>query len=69
MVRAGETIALFALAMQQHIGLDKILGTVFAYPTFAEAAKYVAGVRRKRHQPERALAWAARYHRWMRGVD
>ncbi len=67
--RAGETIALFALAMQQHIGLDKILGTVFAYPTFAEAAKYVAGVRRKRHQPERALALAARYHRWMRRDD
>jgi pyruvate/2-oxoglutarate dehydrogenase complex dihydrolipoamide dehydrogenase (E3) component/uncharacterized membrane protein YdjX (TVP38/TMEM64 family) len=67
--RAGETIALFALAMQQHIGLDKILGTVFAYPTFAEAAKHVAGVRRKRHQPERALAWVARYHRWVRGGE
>ncbi len=67
--RAGETIALFALAMRQRIGLDKIMDTVFAYPTFAEAAKYAAGVRRKRHQPERVLAMAARYHRWLRGGD
>lgn len=65
--RAGETIALFTLAMKQGIGLDKILGTVFAYPTFAEAAKSVAGERRKRHKPEKLLAWAERYHRWQRG--
>jgi pyruvate/2-oxoglutarate dehydrogenase complex dihydrolipoamide dehydrogenase (E3) component/uncharacterized membrane protein YdjX (TVP38/TMEM64 family) len=64
---AGETIALFALAMKQGIGLDKILGTVFAYPTFAESAKAIAGERRKRHKPERLLAWAERYHRWRRG--
>lgn len=65
--RAGETIALFTLAMKQGIGLDKILGTVFAYPTFAEAAKSVAGERRKRHKPEKLLDWAERYHRWQRG--
>jgi pyruvate/2-oxoglutarate dehydrogenase complex dihydrolipoamide dehydrogenase (E3) component/uncharacterized membrane protein YdjX (TVP38/TMEM64 family) len=65
--RAGETIALFTLAMKQGIGLDKILGTVFAYPTFAEAAKAVAGERRKRHKPEKLLDWAGRYHRWQRG--
>ncbi len=65
--RAGELIAVFALAMKQGIGLDKILGTVFAYPTFAEAIKAVAGERRKRHQPEKLLQLAARYHRWQRG--
>lgn len=65
--RAGELIALFALAMKQGIGLDKILGTVFAYPTFAEAVKAVAGERRKRHKPEKLLDWVARYHRWQRG--
>ncbi|GAA4855239.1 FAD-dependent oxidoreductase [Luteimonas vadosa] len=65
--RAGETIALFALAMKQGIGLDKILGTVFAYPTFAEAAKAVAGERRKRHKPDKLLDWVERYHRWQRG--
>lgn len=66
--RAGEIIALFALAMKHGIGLDKILGTVFAYPTFAEAAKYVAGARRRRHRPERLLGWLARYHAWNRGA-
>ncbi|MEO6154552.1 MAG: FAD-dependent oxidoreductase [Thermomonas sp.] len=65
--RAGELIAVFALAMKQGIGLDKILGTVFAYPTFAEAIKSVAGERRKRHQPEKLLGLAERYHRWQRG--
>lgn len=65
--RAGELVALFALAMKQGIGLDKIMGTVFAYPTFAEAVKFVAGERRKRHKPERLLGWVARYHRWQRG--
>jgi pyruvate/2-oxoglutarate dehydrogenase complex dihydrolipoamide dehydrogenase (E3) component/uncharacterized membrane protein YdjX (TVP38/TMEM64 family) len=65
--RAGELIAVFALAMKQGIGLDKILGTVFAYPTFAEAIKSAAGERRKRHQPEKLLQLAERYHRWRRG--
>ncbi len=67
--RAGELIAVFALAMKQGIGLDKILGTVFAYPTFAEAIKSVAGERRKRHQPEKLLRFAGHYHRWKRGGE
>lgn len=60
--RAGDLIAIFALAMRQKIGLDKILGTVFAYPTFAEAAKFAAGTRRKRRTPQWALAWLQKYH-------
>ena len=65
--RAGELIAVFVLAMKHGIGLDKVLGTVFAYPTFAEAIKAVAGERRKRHQPAKLLDLAERYHRWQRG--
>ena len=64
--RAGDLIAIFALAMKHDLGLDKILGTVFAYPTFAEAAKFAAGTRRKRHQPERLLRWLRKYHNWER---
>jgi pyruvate/2-oxoglutarate dehydrogenase complex dihydrolipoamide dehydrogenase (E3) component/uncharacterized membrane protein YdjX (TVP38/TMEM64 family) len=64
--RAGDLIAIFALAMKHDLGLDKILGTVFAYPTFAEAAKFAAGTRRKRHQPERVLSWLRKYHDWER---
>jgi pyruvate/2-oxoglutarate dehydrogenase complex dihydrolipoamide dehydrogenase (E3) component len=64
--RADDLIAIFALAMKHNLGLDKILGTVFAYPTFAEAAKFAAGTRRKRHKPERVLGWLRKYHDWER---
>jgi pyruvate/2-oxoglutarate dehydrogenase complex dihydrolipoamide dehydrogenase (E3) component len=64
--RAGDLIAIFALAMKHNLGLDKILGTVFAYPTFAESAKFAAGTRRKRHKPERVLGWLGKYHDWER---
>lgn len=63
---AGETIAEIALAMKQRIGLKKLLGTVHAYPTMAEAAKLTAGQWRREHQPERVLGWLERYHRWRR---
>ncbi|MFM7274806.1 MAG: FAD-dependent oxidoreductase [Gammaproteobacteria bacterium] len=64
---AGELIAEFALAMRWKLGLGKILSTVHAYPTWSEAAKYVAGEWRRAHAPQRALAWLARYHAWRRG--
>jgi hypothetical protein len=64
---AGETIAEYVLAMRHGIGLNKILGTVHAYPTMAEANKYAAGEWKKAHKPERLLAWAERYHAWRRG--
>lgn len=63
---AGEWIAEFALAMRHRIGLNGILGTVHAYPTFAEANKYVAGNWKKAHAPERVLGWLAGYHTWRR---
>jgi pyruvate/2-oxoglutarate dehydrogenase complex dihydrolipoamide dehydrogenase (E3) component len=64
---AGEMLAEVVLAMKHGIGLNKILGTIHAYPTMAEAAKYTAGEWKKAHKPERALAWLERYHRWRRG--
>ena len=63
---AGELIAEVALAMKHRIGLKKLLGTVHAYPTMAEAAKMAAGQWRRAHQPERLLGWVARYHAWRR---
>lgn len=65
--RAGDTIAEFVLAMKHGIGLNKILGTIHIYPTFAEAAKYVAGNWKKAHAPQTLLAWVARYLAWKRG--
>lgn len=64
---AGELLAEYVLAMKHGIGLNKILGTIHAYPTMAESAKYAAGEWKKAHKPERLLRWAERYHRWRRG--
>ncbi len=63
---AGELIAPFALAMKHGLGLNKILGTVHAYPTLMEGNKYVAGAWRRAHAPARALAFAQRYFAWRR---
>jgi len=62
--QAGELLAEFVLAMKHGLGLNKILGTIHAYPTMAEANKYAAGEWKMANQPERLLKWAARYHRW-----
>ena len=64
---AGEMIAEFVLAMKHGIGLNKILGTIHAYPTMSEANKYASGEWKKANRPERLLAVAERYHRWRRG--
>ena len=64
---AGDLLAEFTLAMKHGLGLNKILSTIHAYPTLAEANKYAAGVWKKAHAPERLLGWIARYHRWERG--
>lgn len=65
--RAGELLAEFVLAMRHGLGLNKILGTIHAYPTLTEANRYAAGAWKKAHAPERVLGWIARYHRWERG--
>jgi len=64
---AGDLIAEYVLAMKQGLGLNKILGTIHIYPTLAEANKYVAGVWKKAHAPQRLLAWVERFHAWRRG--
>ena len=63
---AGDLIAEYVLAMKHGIGLNKILGTIHIYPTLAEANKYVAGVWKKAHAPQRLLAWVERFHAWRR---
>jgi pyruvate/2-oxoglutarate dehydrogenase complex dihydrolipoamide dehydrogenase (E3) component/uncharacterized membrane protein YdjX (TVP38/TMEM64 family) len=65
--QAGEMLAEFVVAMRHGLGLNKILGTLHAYPTFAEANKYSAGLWKKNHAPQRLLACLGRYHRWRRG--
>jgi len=64
---SGDLIAEFVLAMKYSLGLNKVLGTIHIYPTMAEANKYVAGVWKKNHQPEKLLQWVAKFHAWKRG--
>ena len=64
---AGDLLAEYVLAMRHKLGLNKILSTIHTYPTMAEANKYAAGEWKRAHQPEKLLAWVAKYHTWKRG--
>jgi pyruvate/2-oxoglutarate dehydrogenase complex dihydrolipoamide dehydrogenase (E3) component/membrane protein DedA with SNARE-associated domain len=63
---SGDLIAEYVLAMRHGLGLNKILGTIHIYPTFAEANKYAAGEWKRAHVPKRLLEWVAKFHRWRR---
>ena len=60
-------LAEYVLAKKFGLGLNKILGTIHTYPTFAEANKYAAGEWKRSHAPRRLLAWVERFHTWRRG--
>ena len=64
---AGDLIVEYIAAMRHGIGMNRILGTIHIYPTWAEANKYAAGAWKRAHQPERLLRWVQRYHDWRRG--
>ena len=63
---AGELLSEFVLAMKYKIGLNKILGTIHAYPTMAEGNKYVAGNWKKARKPEKLLKIVEEFHKWRR---
>ena len=63
---AGDLIIEFILAMRHGIGLNKILGTIHIYPTLVEANKYAAGNWKRAHASQSLLAWAEKFHAWMR---
>ena len=64
---ASDLIVEYISAMRHGIGLNRILGTIHIYPTWAEANKYAAGAWKRAHQPQRLLRWVERYHAWKRG--
>ena len=64
---AAEMLPEFALAMKNKLGLNKILGTLHAYPTLNEANRFVAGEWKKKHAPQKILGRLERFHRWKRG--
>ncbi len=63
---AGNLITEYVSAMKHGIGLNKILGTIHAYPTMAEANKFVAGVWKKNHTPKNLLRFLKKFHSWRR---
>lgn len=64
---AGEVLTGFTIAMQHGLGLKKLLGVIYPYPTRAELIRAVAGQWRQAHAPRGALVWLERLHRWRRG--
>ncbi|MCB1646147.1 MAG: FAD-dependent oxidoreductase, partial [Pseudomonadales bacterium] len=64
---AGDLISEYVLAMKHGLGLSKIMGTIHIYPTMAEMNKFVASEWRKKHKPEKLLAWVGKYHSFRRG--
>lgn len=63
---AGDLIAEYVLAMKHGLGLNKILGTIHIYPTLAESNKFVAGVWKRAHAPQKLLEWVGKFHQWRR---
>jgi len=63
---AGEMITLIVFAMRHGLGLNKILTTVFPYPTWMEANKLMAGSWKRKRLPQRLLRLLEYIHRWRR---
>ena len=64
---AGDVLAEFVMAMRHGIGMNKILGTIHAYPTLAEANKYAAGVWKRARVTRGQMAFAEAFNDWTRG--
>lgn len=64
---SAETMSEFVLAMKHGLGLNKLLGTIHTYPTWAEANKYAAGEWKRNHAPEKLLSFVEKFHAWRRG--
>jgi dihydrolipoamide dehydrogenase len=63
---ASELINEFILAMNNGLGLKKIMAAIHVYPTWSESGKFAAGVWRKAHSPEWAYPLLDSFHRWKR---
>ncbi len=64
---ADDLIAEFVLCMKHGVGLNKVLGTIHAYPTLPEANKFAAGVWKRRQVTQGQMAFAKSFHEWTRG--
>lgn len=64
---AGEILTGFTIAMQHGLGLKKLLGVIYPYPTRSEAIRAVAGLWRQRHASPCGIAVLERFNTWRRG--
>lgn len=64
--RADDLIAIFVICMKHGLGLNKVLGTIHAYPTYMEANKFVAGQWKRQQVSEKLLALVDWYNRKQR---
>lgn len=60
--RADDLIAIFVICMRHGLGLNKVLGTIHAYPTYMEANKFVAGQWKRKQVSPRLLACLGKFH-------
>lgn len=58
----GEIVSQITLAMKNKLGLNKILGTIHAYPGWSEASKAASGQWKNANKPEWLLPWARKFH-------
>jgi pyruvate/2-oxoglutarate dehydrogenase complex dihydrolipoamide dehydrogenase (E3) component len=65
---AGEIIVEFVTAMKYGIGLNKILGTIHIYPTYAESNKYAAGIWKRSTVTKGQMEVATAFNDWTRGA-
>jgi dihydrolipoamide dehydrogenase len=65
---AGEIIVEFVTAMKYGIGLNKILGTIHIYPTYAESNKYAAGIWKRSTVTKGQMEVAIAFNDWTRGA-
>ena len=63
----GELIGEFVFAMTHGMGLGKISAVTHIYPTLLEANKFAANAWRSARLPEKYIALAEKYFRWLRG--
>jgi pyruvate/2-oxoglutarate dehydrogenase complex dihydrolipoamide dehydrogenase (E3) component len=65
---AADLLAEFVLAMNNRLGLNRILGAIHVYPTMAEANKYAAGAWKRSQVTLGQWRVLEALQAWMRGA-
>jgi hypothetical protein len=63
---SGEYLSEIVLAMKYRLGLNKLLGTIHAYPTWAESNKFAAGKWKLANTSPKILTFLRKFHTWRR---